>query len=128
MFAPRELSQWEKVDELSKKGVALFEAHPNIEVDVNTGLKPEQLAEIIGQYDGLVVRSATKVTPAILEAAGKLKIVGRAGIVEPDSQHLLRNLTAWQLLLAVATSGCLVLVVAAVSTLTGNPAALVKDR
>ncbi|MDR2386258.1 MAG: hydroxyacid dehydrogenase [Deltaproteobacteria bacterium] len=51
------------------------------EVDEKSGLSPEALGEIIGQYHGLVVRSATKVSAAILEkgAAGNLKIVGRAG-------------------------------------------------
>jgi len=49
-------------------------------VDVITGQSPEQLAGMIGAYHGLAVRSATKVTPAILEAASNLKIVGRAGV------------------------------------------------
>ena len=51
-----------------------------LEVDVNTGLAPEELKKIIGEYDGLVIRSATKVTVDILEMAHKLKVVGRAGI------------------------------------------------
>ncbi|MEN8139754.1 MAG: phosphoglycerate dehydrogenase [Thermodesulfobacteriota bacterium] len=50
------------------------------EVDVNTGLAPEELAKIIGDYDGLVIRSATKVTEDIIAAADNLKVVGRAGI------------------------------------------------
>jgi D-3-phosphoglycerate dehydrogenase len=49
-------------------------------VDVKTGLPPEELKEIIGQYDALVIRSATKVTESLLEAATNLKVVGRAGI------------------------------------------------
>ncbi len=51
-----------------------------IEVDVKTGLAPEALKEIIGAYDGLVIRSATKVTPEIIEAGVNLKVIGRAGI------------------------------------------------
>jgi D-3-phosphoglycerate dehydrogenase len=51
-----------------------------IEVDVNTGLPPEELKAIISDYDGLVIRSATKVREDIIEAATKLKVVGRAGI------------------------------------------------
>jgi D-3-phosphoglycerate dehydrogenase len=51
-----------------------------LEVDVNTGLAPEELLKIIPDYDGLVIRSATKVTKDILEAATNLKAVGRAGI------------------------------------------------
>ncbi len=51
-----------------------------LEVDVNTGLPPEELKAIISDYDGLVIRSATKVKADIIEAATKLKVVGRAGI------------------------------------------------
>jgi D-3-phosphoglycerate dehydrogenase len=49
-------------------------------VDVNTGLSPEALKDIIGDYDALVIRSATKVTADLIEAAKKLKVIGRAGI------------------------------------------------
>ena len=49
-------------------------------MDVKTGLKPEELKAIIGEYDGLAIRSATKVTKDILSAASRLKVVGRAGI------------------------------------------------
>lgn len=51
-----------------------------LEVDINTGLAPEELKKIIPAYDGLVIRSATKVTAEIIEAAENLKVVGRAGI------------------------------------------------
>jgi D-3-phosphoglycerate dehydrogenase len=51
-----------------------------IDVDVKTGMKPDQLKAEIGAYDGLAIRSATKVTAAILAAADNLKVVGRAGI------------------------------------------------
>ena len=57
-----------------------FEAAEGINVDVQTGLEPDALKEIIGQYDGLVIRSATKVTEDLLDAATNLKVVGRAGI------------------------------------------------
>ena len=66
-------------DNMSEKGVNFFKETDGIEVDVNTGLKPEGLKAIIGDYDGLVVRSATKVTKDILDAATKLKVIGRAG-------------------------------------------------
>ncbi len=49
------------------------------EVDEKTGLSPDALKSIIGEYDGLVVRSATKVTADLLSAANKLKVIGRAG-------------------------------------------------
>ena len=67
-------------DVLGEVGIKMFQDEPGIEVDVNTGLEPEALKGIIGDYDGLVIRSATKVTEEILEAAGALKVVGRAGI------------------------------------------------
>ncbi|MEQ9330907.1 phosphoglycerate dehydrogenase [Thalassobaculum sp.] len=66
-------------DNLSDQAAEIFRAR-GVEVDVNTGLKPDELKAIIGDYDGLAIRSATKVTAGILEAAGKLKVVGRAGI------------------------------------------------
>ncbi len=50
------------------------------DVDVITGQTPDQLIAIIGQYDGLAIRSSTKVTRAILDAATRLKVIGRAGI------------------------------------------------
>lgn len=67
-------------DVLSEVGVKIFKETPGIEVDVNTGLPPEELKKIIGMYDGLVIRSATKVTEDIIEAAKSLKVIGRAGI------------------------------------------------
>ncbi|WP_374631754.1 phosphoglycerate dehydrogenase [Ferrovibrio sp.] len=66
-------------DELSPAAVDIFKAR-GIQVDQKVGLKPEELIAIIGEYDGLAIRSATKVTPKVLEAAAKLKVVGRAGI------------------------------------------------
>jgi D-3-phosphoglycerate dehydrogenase len=66
-------------DEMSKAAVELM-SKAGLKVDVNTGLKAEQLGEIIGQYHGLAVRSATKVTADILAKASSLKIVGRAGV------------------------------------------------
>lgn len=66
-------------DKLSPQAVDIFKSR-GIEVDIKTGLSEEQLLEIIGDYDGLAIRSATKVTPLVLAAATKLKVVGRAGI------------------------------------------------
>ena len=67
-------------DVLGQAGIDLFEAAEGIEVDVNTGLEPEELKSIIGAYDALVIRSATKVTEDLLSEAKNLKVVGRAGI------------------------------------------------
>ena len=66
-------------DKLSPKGVEIFEKAEGIEVEVKTKLPPEDLKAIIGEYDGLVIRSATKVKPEIIEAADNLKVIGRAG-------------------------------------------------
>ena len=66
-------------DKLSPQAVDIFKMR-GIEVDIKTGLTEEQLLAIIDEYDGLAIRSATKVTAAVLAAATKLKVVGRAGI------------------------------------------------
>jgi len=67
-------------DPLSEVGIQIFQETPGIDVDVNTGLTPEELTGIIGGYDGLVIRSATRVTADIIDAAHRLKVIGRAGI------------------------------------------------
>jgi len=66
-------------DDMSKRAVEILQK-AGFTVDVKVGLKPEELAAIIGQYHGLGIRSATKVTAAILENPGSLKIIGRAGV------------------------------------------------
>jgi D-3-phosphoglycerate dehydrogenase len=67
-------------DNLSATGVDILKKESGIEVDVNTGLSKEELIKIIPAYDGLIVRSATKVVAEIIESAKNLKVVGRAGI------------------------------------------------
>jgi D-3-phosphoglycerate dehydrogenase len=68
-------------DALSPAAIQIFKDR-GIEVDFqpNLGKDKDKLAEIIGNYDGLAIRSATKVTPKILENAKHLKVIGRAGI------------------------------------------------
>ncbi|MBM2290556.1 phosphoglycerate dehydrogenase [Sulfitobacter pseudonitzschiae] len=68
-------------DSLSDAAVQIFKDR-GIEVDFqpNLGKDKDKLAEVIGKYDGLAIRSATKVTEKILAAAENLKVVGRAGI------------------------------------------------
>ena len=66
-------------DKLSPRAADIL-SERGVEVDVKPGLAPEELAAIIGDYDGLAIRSATKVTADILAAAPNLKVVGRAGI------------------------------------------------
>jgi D-3-phosphoglycerate dehydrogenase len=66
-------------DKLSPAAIAIFKER-GIEADVKTGLTPAELRDIIGAYDGLAIRSATKVTKELLDVATNLKVVGRAGI------------------------------------------------
>ena len=68
-------------DKLSETAVQIFRDR-GVEVDYmpDLGKDKEKLAEVIGQYDGLAIRSATKVTDKLLEAATNLKVIGRAGI------------------------------------------------
>lgn len=67
-------------DALSTKGIASLQEIPQFSVDVKVGLKEEQLLEIAADYDAILVRSATKINKKVIEAAHKLKIVGRAGV------------------------------------------------
>lgn len=67
-------------DKLSPRGVEIFQNEDGFEVDVKTGLNVQQLIECIPEYDGLAIRSETKVTPRVIEAAKRLKVIGRAGI------------------------------------------------
>ena len=83
-MAPRVLIS----DSLSPAAVQIFKDR-GIEVDFqpNLGKDKDKLAELIGNYDGLAIRSATKVTPKILEKAKNLKVIGRAGTL-PDKTFL----------------------------------------
>lgn len=66
-------------DSMSPQAAEIFEAR-GVDVDVRTGLAPDDLKAIIGDYHGLAVRSATKVTADIIAAASNLQVIGRAGI------------------------------------------------
>lgn len=66
-------------DKMSPAAAEIFVSR-GIEVDVKPGMTPDELRAVIGQYDGLAIRSATKVTKDILAAATNLRVVGRAGI------------------------------------------------
>jgi len=65
-------------DSMSNIAQKIFEKN-NIQFDVKIGLSEEEIIKIIPEYDGMVVRSATKVTKNIISAAKKLKVIGRAG-------------------------------------------------
>ena len=66
-------------DNLSELGVRIFQEADGIEVDVKVGLTPDELKAIIGEYHGLAIRGATKVTADVIAVAENLKVVGRAG-------------------------------------------------
>ncbi|MGR9086891.1 MAG: phosphoglycerate dehydrogenase [Gammaproteobacteria bacterium] len=67
-------------DKLSEAGINYLNEQPGIQVHIETGLKEDALCELIGDYDALLIRSDTQVTPKVLQAANKLKLIGRAGI------------------------------------------------
>lgn len=66
-------------DDMSPQAAEIFRAR-GVDVDVKTNLSPAELKACIGGYDGLTVRSATKVTAEIIAAADRLRVIGRAGI------------------------------------------------
>ncbi len=65
-------------DNISPNGIKILK-NAGLEVDLKVGMKPEELKACIGEYHGLVIRSATRVTPEIIDAAKNLKVIGRAG-------------------------------------------------
>lgn len=68
-------------DRIAREGVDFLRSQlPDAQIDERPGLPPEQLKAVIGTYAALIVRSETQVTSDILEAATRLKIVGRAGV------------------------------------------------
>lgn len=67
-------------DSLAEEGINILKTSKDFIVDVKVGLKPPDLKAIVGDYDALVVRSATKVTQEVIEAGAKLKLIGRAGV------------------------------------------------
>lgn len=66
-------------DKMSPIAAEIFKKH-GIDVDVKTGMSEDELIDVIGEYDGLAIRSATKATPEVFAAAKNLKVIGRAGI------------------------------------------------
>ena len=67
-------------DKLAQEGIDLIKQADGFEPVVKTGLGEDELAGIIGQHDGLIVRSGTKVTARVLASPGKLKAIARAGV------------------------------------------------
>lgn len=67
-------------DKLAQEGIDLLNSMDGFEAVVKTGISEDELAKIIGEYDGLIIRSGTKVTAKVLANPGKLKGVARAGV------------------------------------------------
>jgi D-3-phosphoglycerate dehydrogenase len=67
-------------DPISDHGLQQLMDAPDVTLDKKTGLSEDELVAIIGEYDALLVRSQTKVTARIMEAANRLKVIGRAGV------------------------------------------------
>ena len=66
-------------DKVSEKAVEILKEQ-KIDADLKPGLSEDEIVKIIPEYDGMIVRSGVKVTPKIIEAASKLKVIGRAGV------------------------------------------------
>jgi D-3-phosphoglycerate dehydrogenase len=67
-------------DKLAEAGLRVLREAPGVELEFRPGMSEDELCSVIGEYDGLIIRSATQVTPRVVEEAHKLKVVGRAGI------------------------------------------------
>ncbi len=67
-------------DKLANEGLEVLKREKSFQVDVKTGLKPEEFKKALGDYDALVVRSGTKVTKEVIQAAKNLRVIGRAGV------------------------------------------------
>ncbi len=67
-------------DKLAEAGLRVLREAPGVELEFRPGMSEDELCSVIGEYDGLIIRSATQVTPRLVEEAHKLKVVGRAGI------------------------------------------------
>ncbi len=67
-------------DKLSDKGLAYLAAQDGVTVDSRPGLSEEELASIVGEYDGMIIRSGAKVTANVLAEPGRLKAIARAGV------------------------------------------------
>jgi D-3-phosphoglycerate dehydrogenase len=67
-------------DKLAQEGIDLLKSMADVEPVVRVGLSEDELVKVIGEYDGLIIRSGTKVTAKVLANPGKLKGIARAGV------------------------------------------------
>src|SRR6266542_3554443 len=67
-------------DSLAPEGLTVFKNANGFEVDVKLGLKPDELKKIYNDYDGWIIRSGTKITAELIEAAKNLKVIDHTGM------------------------------------------------
>ena len=67
-------------DKLSEAGLSVLREAADVELEYRPGMSEDELCSVIGDFDGLIIRSNTRVTARVVEAADKLRVVGRAGI------------------------------------------------
>lgn len=67
-------------DPLSQSGLEILKESKGLKCDVKPGLSPEELKQILGEYDAIIIRSETKLKADIIEAGNRLRVIGRAGI------------------------------------------------
>ncbi|MFQ5430166.1 MAG: phosphoglycerate dehydrogenase, partial [Phycisphaerae bacterium] len=67
-------------DRIAEDGLARLRAAGDTEVDIRLGLGVEELAAVIGEYDGVIIRSGVRVTPEVLAKPGRLRVIARAGV------------------------------------------------
>ncbi len=67
-------------DHIAEEGLNILKKDDTVEVEVKAGIKNDDLKSIIGEYDAIITRSGTTVTPSLIENPGRLKIIGRAGV------------------------------------------------
>ena len=77
---PHQLMKILVSDKLAPEGLAILEAQKEFQVDVRNGMSPDELKKVIGEYDAIIIRSATTLTGDIIDAGAKLKVIGRAGV------------------------------------------------
>ncbi|HOV80960.1 MAG TPA: phosphoglycerate dehydrogenase [Bacillota bacterium] len=68
------------LDNVEEEGLRALRQEPDIGVDVREKMSEDELVDVIGNYEGIIVRSATKVTARVIENAPRLKVIGRAGV------------------------------------------------
>ncbi len=74
-------------DKLAEAGLRVLREAPGVELDFRPGMSEDELCGVIGEYDGLIIRSGTQVTPRVIEEAHRLRVIGRAGI-GVDNVHI----------------------------------------